>query len=57
MKSYKDIFNEKHAELTDEGYSDEEADKMAGEYAQDYIEQRADHIYDMMKEKRRGGLV
>jgi len=54
MKSYKDIFNDKHTELTDEGYSDEEADKIAGEYAQDYIEGYGDYLYDQEKDKRMG---
>jgi len=50
--SFKEIFNEKYSEYLDEGFSEEEAADKAGEYAQGWIEDKADAAYEAMKEKR-----
>jgi len=52
MTDYKHTWQEKFDQLCEQGLDEFEAATAADNYIQDYMEQKADHDYEMMKERR-----
>lgn len=53
--NFKDKWNEKYQEFTDEGMEDQDAMNAADEYMTEYVADYGDYLYEQEKEKRMMG--